>query len=70
MAGNVAGLPAQTLNLLSGGYIASRLVYNWLYMNTTNQSLAPLRTAVFFVGLGQIFALFVQSGNILKDRLV
>lgn len=68
VAANVAGLPAQTLNTLSGGYLASRIVYNFIYINNSTEALGNLRTAVFLTGLGQIFTLFIKSGNILVDR--
>lgn len=68
VAGNLAGLPAQTLNGLSGGYLLSRIVYNYIYINNTTEGMASARTVVFFAGIGQIFALFIKAGNALKNR--
>ncbi len=68
VAANVAGLPAKTLNALCGGYLASRVVYNFIYINNTTETLGNLRTAVFLTGLGHIFTLFIKSGNILVNR--
>lgn len=68
VAGNLAGLPARTLNALSGGYLLSRIVYNYIYINNTSDGMASARTGVFFTGIGMIFTLFIKSGNILKDR--
>ncbi|KAM3088792.1 hypothetical protein ACMFMG_000421 [Clarireedia jacksonii] len=67
VAGNVAGLPARTLNLLSGGYLVSRAVYNFVYINNTSGMMAHTRSAVYAVGIVHIMTLFVKSGNILKD---
>jgi uncharacterized MAPEG superfamily protein len=68
LAGNLAGLPAQTLNALSGGYCLSRIVYNFIYINNTSEAMANIRTVVFLAGIGQIFTLFIKSGNILREK--
>ncbi|KAI1506225.1 hypothetical protein F5X99DRAFT_404272 [Biscogniauxia marginata] len=63
VAGNTAGLPKQTLNALSAGYIASRLVYTWVYIwGQNNRKLAGARTLVWGVGVGFIMTLFVKAG--------
>ncbi|KAH6717998.1 hypothetical protein DL95DRAFT_490546 [Leptodontidium sp. 2 PMI_412] len=59
VAGNLAGLSAETLNSLSGGYIVSRI-------NNTSPSAANLRSLVFLTGVGCIWTLFIKSGNILR----
>ena len=68
LAGNLAGLPAQTLNGLSAGYLVSRIVYNTIYINNTTEMMANMRSLTYLAGIGQIFALFIMSGNVLKDR--
>jgi uncharacterized MAPEG superfamily protein len=68
LAGNLAGLPAQTLNTLSSGYCLSRIVYNFIYINNTSEAMANTRTVVFLAGVGQIFTLFIQSGNVLRGK--
>jgi uncharacterized MAPEG superfamily protein len=68
LAGNLAGLTAQTLNAFSGGYCLSRIVYNFIYINNTSEAMANTRTVVFLAGIGQIFTLFIQSGNILRTK--
>jgi uncharacterized MAPEG superfamily protein len=68
VAGNLAGLPSETLNTLSFGYIASRVVYNFIYITNTTGAMASLRSVVFLTGIGQIFTLFIKSGNALRDR--
>jgi uncharacterized MAPEG superfamily protein len=68
LAGNFAGLPAETLNLLSGGYLASRALYNLIYITHTTEAMAKARTLTYFSGIGLIMTLFVKSGNILRER--
>lgn len=46
LAGNLAGLPAETLNVLSGGYLVSRIVYNFIYINNTFVAMANTRSVV------------------------
>ncbi|KAI1364518.1 hypothetical protein F5Y08DRAFT_306560 [Xylaria arbuscula] len=63
VAGNTAGLSPLVLNGLSLGYIASRIVYNYVYIFLgENRKLAGLRTPIWFVGIGQALALFVKAG--------
>lgn len=68
LAGNFAGLPNETLNLLSGGYVASRVLYNLIYINHTTEVGAAARTVTFFTGLGFVMTLFVKSGNAIRER--
>ncbi|KAH8594401.1 hypothetical protein B0O99DRAFT_513659 [Bisporella sp. PMI_857] len=70
LAGNLAGLPPSTLNALSAGYLASRIIYNLIYINNTTEGLANARSVVWLAGVGQIFALFIKAGMILKDKPV
>lgn len=58
-----------TLNALSGGYLVSRVVYNFIYINNEEESLATARTGVFLTGIGMVFTLFVKAGNALRDHL-
>jgi len=67
VAGNLAGIPTRALNFLSGGYVLSRLVYNFIYINNTTEHVAMMRTLVYFTGVAHIFALFIKSGNILRN---
>jgi uncharacterized MAPEG superfamily protein len=38
VAGNIAGLDNRTLNILSSGYLASRAVYNYIYINNKTEA--------------------------------
>lgn len=68
VAANVAGVPTATLNTLSGGYLASRVLYNLIYINNTSEAMANARSVVFVSGIGMIFTLFIKSGNLLRER--
>ena len=68
VAGNLAGLSSETMNWLTGGYIASRVLYNYAYLAGTTEALGHARTGLWLVGVGHILTLFVKSGNALKDR--
>lgn len=66
VAGNIARLPVSTLNTSAGLYLASRAIYNVLYINTESLQWSNLRTLVFLFGIGTIMTLFVKSGNALN----
>ncbi|KJZ79019.1 hypothetical protein HIM_01792 [Hirsutella minnesotensis 3608] len=69
VAGNVAGLPVAQLNRLTLGYIASRIVYNYVYISLqTNRRVAALRSLVWFVGIGLSMNLWIRSGLALMQR--
>jgi uncharacterized MAPEG superfamily protein len=67
IAGNMANLEIRMLNLLSVGYLASRLIYNYIYINNTTGPLAMTRTAVFISGVGMIWTLFIMAGNTFRS---
>lgn len=47
VVGNVAKLDNSTLNTLSYGYLASRVVYNFLYINGTTDALGEFGIETF-----------------------
>ncbi|KAH6653201.1 hypothetical protein BKA67DRAFT_568847 [Truncatella angustata] len=62
-AGNAAGLSPQALNFLSLGYIASRILYSWVYIfGQDNPKLAAWRTRVWTAGVGCVMTLFIKAG--------
>ncbi|TGO86134.1 hypothetical protein BPOR_0332g00120 [Botrytis porri] len=68
VAGNVAGLSHSTLNTLTGGYLISRAVYNFIYINNETQGAAGARSLAWLFGIGQIVTLFIKSGNALTNK--
>jgi uncharacterized MAPEG superfamily protein len=63
-AGNVAGLSLETLNYLSLGYIASRIMYTWVYIfGQDNPHFAAVRTVVWSAGTGFVCTFFVKAGQ-------
>jgi len=69
-AGNAAGLAPQTMNMLSGAYLASRALYNLIYINGDTAALASLRSTVYTGGVGLICAIFVMAGNAMNKKLL
>jgi uncharacterized MAPEG superfamily protein len=67
-AGNQAGLDARTLNLFSAGYLATRLIFNYIYIYLgSSAKLAPLRSLAWTVNMCFSLGLFVASGLKLKN---
>ncbi|KAH8668908.1 hypothetical protein BX600DRAFT_460943 [Xylariales sp. PMI_506] len=62
-AGNAAGVPTDTLNFLSVGYLAIRLVYSWIYVFVQDDpKFARVRTPIWTLGTACIMTLFVKAG--------
>ena len=61
IAGNFAGVPAHELNRLAAGYLASRVLFNGLYIWTTDELAAYLRSGAYLAGIGIIFNLFFKA---------
>ena len=63
MAANQAAVPAPTLNLLAGGWVASRVLYNITYVYLQdNRKFAPLRSIVFITGFVCMATLYIKAG--------
>ncbi|KAI1381118.1 hypothetical protein F4677DRAFT_402175 [Hypoxylon crocopeplum] len=63
-AGNAAGVPADTMNNLTLGYLASRLLYTWIYIwGQENRKIRPLRTHVWGIGMILLMTMFVKAGS-------
>ena len=67
VAGNMARLDTSWLNVLSVGYVLSRVVYNLLYINNTTAVLARARSLVFVSGAVMVCTLFTMAGNKLRS---
>jgi len=68
-AGNVAGLAPQTMNTLSATYLASRAVYNLIYINGNTAALAGARTTIYSAGVALLCTMFVMAGNAMNKKL-
>ncbi|TKY90636.1 hypothetical protein EX895_000634 [Sporisorium graminicola] len=62
VAANVANVPNHQLNQLTAGYLASRALFNLLYVYVTDEATATLRTGSYLTGIGIIFTLFIKAG--------
>ena len=66
-AGNSAGVSTQAMNVLSIGWLASRMLYTYVYIwYQAREKLvigqAPLRWNVWLVGTVMLMSMFVQAG--------
>lgn len=66
-AGNAAGLSTLTMNTLSAGWLASRLLYTYIYIwQSDTEKLAPgqapLRFKVWAIGATICMSVFVLAG--------
>lgn len=61
--GNAAGLDAGTLNKLAWGYVASRVLYNIIFVHNDTEKYVFVRTAMFVIGTGINCALFILAGK-------
>jgi len=63
VAANAVGLDAGTLNTLTYGYLASRLMYNLAYVRLQdNRAFAPIRSLSWLVGVLLTVTLYVKAG--------
>ncbi|KAF2211005.1 hypothetical protein CERZMDRAFT_44055 [Cercospora zeae-maydis SCOH1-5] len=70
VAGSVAKLSPTTLNALTFTYLGSRVVYTWVYMNSTTVQMGYARTVSYMTGLGCLFAIFIKAGTKFKNAAV
>ncbi|KAF2132410.1 hypothetical protein P153DRAFT_355018 [Dothidotthia symphoricarpi CBS 119687] len=63
LAGNMAGLSASTMNLSLGAYLGLRVLYTVLYVNTTRNKTASLRSLVWAVQTLILFGVYITAGN-------
>jgi uncharacterized MAPEG superfamily protein len=63
VAANVAGVNTKLVNILSGGYCATRALYNVVYVNNTTPAIANVRSLTYLAGVGMIMTMFVAAGN-------
>ncbi|KAL5523224.1 hypothetical protein ACEPAF_1491 [Sanghuangporus sanghuang] len=69
LAGNMAGISNKTLNIASAGFIATRMLYNYVYINQSTVRASWTRSALFFTSLGFPMYLLVKAGNLVRKAL-
>ena len=67
--GNAAKLDVGVLNRLALGYVASRALYNVIFLNNDTNRFIFVRTAVFMVGTAINIMLFVLAGMAFNSEL-
>ncbi|KAK1769234.1 hypothetical protein QBC33DRAFT_557284 [Phialemonium atrogriseum] len=64
VAANTQGVPTRKLNLLSLGYLASRVVYNFVYVVVQdNRKTAAARPLTWGAGIAVIMSLFLSAAR-------
>lgn len=66
-AGNAAGLSTKALNGLSLGYLASRVVYNVVYIWAGVEERAKWRSMSYMLSAGLCCTLFIKAGEKFKN---
>ncbi|KAI1842967.1 hypothetical protein JX265_001681 [Neoarthrinium moseri] len=62
LSGHVAGLDRGTLDTHAAAYLALRVLFTVLYINTSKLKTSYLRSLVWTAGVGICISLFVQAG--------
>jgi uncharacterized MAPEG superfamily protein len=64
VAANIAGVPVDTINVLTLSYLASRCVYLVVYIwLQENRNISTLRTLVWQLGCGLSLTLYIKAGS-------
>lgn len=67
VAGSTAKLNPALLNVLSIGYLLSRIAYSYLYIQSDTPQKAKARTFAYLVSMAFLFTLFVKAGGEFKN---
>lgn len=65
VVGNFARLPAKTLNIVAGVFLASRVVFSAVYYLQRTEAQAWIRSGAFFSGIGaSLYVLFSSASKV------
>ncbi|KDQ08628.1 hypothetical protein BOTBODRAFT_37777 [Botryobasidium botryosum FD-172 SS1] len=65
---NFAGVSDTTLNTVSAAFLASRLLYTYLYANQSNEAVAGARSATWGVGIAMNMYLISAANKVYTER--
>jgi len=68
LAGNYAGVDNYTLNKVSGLYILTRLLYNYIYINQTTERESGIRSLIWMTSLVFPTYLFFEAARLLNGK--
>ncbi|KAH7078954.1 hypothetical protein BKA63DRAFT_507454 [Paraphoma chrysanthemicola] len=57
------------MNAASGMYLALKIVYTALYLNTTTQKMAYFRSLTWLTGVILLMGVYVKAGNALLSKV-
>jgi uncharacterized MAPEG superfamily protein len=66
--GNMAQLPAGTLNTVAGAYLAVRAVYSVAYIQTTSNRYSYVRSGIWLSSIGLCLYQLVRAANVFASR--
>lgn len=69
LAGNFARLPARTMSIFSLSYLASRVLFNWVYFTQRTSTGGNVRSLTYLAGVLSSFWVIVKSANKVYDLL-
>lgn len=69
VAGSTAKLDPALLNLLSIGYLLSRIAYSYLYIQADTPEKAKYRTSAYLVSMAFLFCLIITAGGKFKNGM-
>ena len=69
LAAHYARVPVDFINKMTIFYVASRVLYNVLYIRTTTESVSNLRSVTFVAGVLANFTLLIKAGNSIAGGL-
>ncbi|PPQ87350.1 hypothetical protein CVT25_002100 [Psilocybe cyanescens] len=68
IVGNIAGLDNRYLNTMALTYVATRLVYNTVYMHFNHLGSGWVRTALYFFGLSHPLRILFKAAGAVASR--
>jgi uncharacterized MAPEG superfamily protein len=68
LMGKVGGVPTRIVDTVAIGYVLSRMVYTYLYVNGETDVMAGMRSTVFGLGLGANLYLMVKAAMSVGSR--
>ena len=66
--GNMAQLPASTLNTVAGTYLALRAIYNVVYIQTTTNKYSYMRTGIWASSIALCLYQMIQAANVFASK--
>ncbi|KAF8518267.1 hypothetical protein BU17DRAFT_66508 [Hysterangium stoloniferum] len=63
LAANFAGIDTKTVNVISGSFVVTRLLFNYIYINQNTKTASALRSSVWLSSIALPLYLLIVSAN-------